>query len=223
MKNKLKILLICLSIVACDFNSSTKNKESNRWWTEEDRKLLTSELNRTSHELQVEIEHLTDDQWNFRENANLWSIAEIVEHLEIQNLLHYREISVTSKSPQYLQFRSITEGQDFFFSKYSTDTIRSKAQWFLEPLGRYCSTKDGQAAFYKARNELTLLVEQTEIDFRKQFTFRTTVEGKKVQDIKIGQVRDLHQLLLTGIAHTDRHLNQIRKIKLRHDYPKLPY
>ncbi|MGI9550820.1 MAG: DinB family protein [Aurantibacter sp.] len=220
MKNYLKIISVCLLVVACNFNSSTNNNPSNGWWTEEDRKLIISELNRTTYELQSEIDNLSDNQWNFRENINRWSIAEIVEHLEMQNQLHYREISVMLNAPQHLQFRTITEGQDFFFSKYSTDTLRGKAQWFLEPLGRYCSINDGQAAFYKARNELTRLVQQTEIDLRKQFTFRTPMAGKKIEDIKIGQVRDLHQLLLTGIAHTDRHLGQIRKIKLNRDYPR---
>jgi hypothetical protein len=78
----------------------------------------------------------------------------------------------------------------------------------------------GEFAFYKARGELLKLVEDTDIDFRKQFTFRTPVEGKDITALKIGQVRDLHQLLLTGIAHTDRHLNQIRQIKQHSDYPE---
>ena len=79
---------------------------------------------------------------------------------------------------------------------------------------------DGEAAFYKARGELTQLIEETDVDLRKQFTFRVPVEGKDIENIKIGQVRDLHQLLLTGIAHTDRHLLQIRRIKDHLQYPK---
>lgn len=220
MKNITILIMACSAIIACDFNNTTENEEPNRWWTENDRQLVISELNRTTVELQEAIENVTHDQWNFREDTTRWSIAEIVEHLEIQNLLHYREISVISKSPQYLQFRSITKGKDTFFSNYSTDTIHGKAQWFLEPLGRYCSLKDGQVAFFRARKELTKLVEETDIDFRKQFTFRVPVEEQEIKNINIGQVRDLHQLLLTGIAHTDRHLSQIRKIKLHHNYPK---
>ena len=220
MKNITIIIPFCISIISCDSTSSMENSELDRWWTEDDQQLIISELNRSTHELGGEIENITDDQWNYREDTTRWSIAEIVEHLQMQNQLHYREISVMSKAPQYLQFRSITEGKDVYFSNYSTDTTRGKAQWFLEPLGRFCSLKDGEAAFYKVRRELTQLIEQTDVDFRKQFTFRVSVERKEITDIKIGEVRDLHQLLLTGIAHTDRHLNQIRKIKLHQDYPK---
>lgn len=219
MKKTINFLLLCISIIACNLTNSKTDSEG-MWWTEDDQQLIISELNRTTNELKIEIENVTDDQWNFREDPTRWSIAEIVEHLEMQNQLHFREISVTSKAPQYLQFRSITEGNDAFFSKYSTDTTRSKAKWFLEPSAKFCVRGDGEAAFYKARGELTQLIEETDVDLRKQFTFRVPVEGKDIENIKIGQVRDLHQLLLTGIAHTDRHLLQIRRIKDHLQYPK---
>lgn len=219
MKNIIIFILFCISIIACDSTNSIKNSED-RWWTEDDHQLIISELNRTTNELRIELENVTNDQWNFREDPTRWSIAEIMEHLEMQNQLHFREISVISNAPYYLKFRSITEGKDTFFSNYSTDTTRSKAKWFLEPSGKFCSQRDGEAAFYKVRGELTQLIEQTDVDFRKQFTFRVSMEGKDIANIKIGQVRDLHQLLLTGIAHTDRHLHQIRKIKQHRDYPK---
>ena len=59
-----------------------------------------------------------------------------------------------------------------------------------------------------------------EIDLRKHFTFRRNLEHVRTQDIKPGDVRDLHQLLLTGIAHTDRHLAQIKRIKQHQNFPK---
>ena len=220
MKNIIFVILICLSTQSCNQNSSLKNNGSTQWWTDEDRTLIVSELNRTTEALNSEIEDLSIDQWHFKETPTRWSISEIVEHLEMQNQLHYREISVTSLAPQYLKFREITVGQDAHFTKYSTDTTKGKARWFLEPRGKYNSVKNGMEAFAKARSELTKFVEQTDIDLRKQFTFRIPVEGKDIQDIKIGQVRDLHQLLLTGIAHTDRHLTQIQNIKKHPEYPK---
>lgn len=220
MKNAIILTLLVVATVACDSGNSRKNMESAKWWTYDDKQLIISELNRTTNEIGTEIDKLTNEQWNFREESARWSIAEIMEHLEMQNQLHYREISVISKTPQHLQFRSLTKGRDDHFSNYAKDTIKSKAKWFLAPTGKFCTKEDGKAAFYKARKELTQLVEQTDIDFRKQFTFRASVEGKEVSELKIGQVRDLHQLLLTGIAHTDRHLRQIRKLKQHPDYPK---
>ena len=210
-----------LSLMALACAPETRRESADTdWWTEADRQFILSELDRTTVELESEITGLSDNQWNFHEALNRWTMGEIVEHLEMQNQLHYREISVTANGPQYLAFRTITKDQDIYFSNYSSDTTAGKAQWFLEPLGRFNSSKKGWEAFIRARSALAEFVAKTNIDLRKQFTYRTPVEGKKISDLKIGQVRDLHQLLLTGIAHTDRHLRQIRHIKTHPDYPK---
>lgn len=218
MKKVTTYLILTFFFFACN-SPSVPEVNTQPWWTPADRQHLLSELNRTTEELRKEIDTLSDEQWHFREAPDRWSIAEIVEHLEMQNQLHYREISVVANAPQHLKFRVITEGQDQHFSNYATDTTKGQARWFLQPLGRFCTKEAGQNAFYRAREELTRWVEETPIDLRKQFTFRTPVEGKPVSELKIEQVRDLHQLLLTGIAHTDRHLRQIRGIKQNSDFP----
>lgn len=212
----LLIFCIVLTTLGCDEQADDKSI----WWTDEDRQLILNELQRTTDELLTELSGLTEIQWNFRESNDRWNIGEIIEHLEMQNQLHYREISVTSKAPQYLKFRAVTKGQDEYFTKYATDATPGEAQWFLEPLGRFRTKAEGENAFLRARGHLQEFVAETKVDLRKQFTFRVEVEDKSVDELSIGQVRDLHQLLLTGIAHTDRHLRQIRAIKTHNNYPK---
>ncbi len=208
------LIAICwVMCISCQGSDQANLSAKDRWWTPQDQQLILTELDRTTSGLKAELEDLSEKQWHFREDRTRWSIAEIVEHLEIQNQLHYREISVISKSPQYLKFRDITAGHDSHFTKYANDTTKSEARWFLQPRGRYDSIEAGWSAFLQARNELRKFVANTDIDLRKQFTFRIAVQGKDIKDISIGEVRDLHQLLLTGIAHTDRHLTQIRNLK----------
>lgn len=89
-----------------------------------------AELIRTTNELKHGIDSVSPKEWNFRETPDRWFIAEIVEHLEMQNQLHYREISVVSNAPQYIKVRSTTEEMDSYFSGYGTDTTQGKAQWF---------------------------------------------------------------------------------------------
>ncbi|WP_411030682.1 DinB family protein [Spongiimicrobium sp. 3-5] len=212
---------ICLIIFyGCGHNPSKDETTALPWWTSKDRDLVISELNRTTKAIRLELKDLKEDQWTFRESPDRWSILEIIEHLEMQNQLHYREISVISNTPQLLHFRTITEGKDAHFTKYATDTIAGTARWFLQPKGKFCTGTDAEKAFFKARSELTKLVELTSTDFRKQFTFRSPVGDKDIANLKIGEVRDLHQLLLTGIAHTDRHLKQLRNLKAHPKYPK---
>ena len=67
-----------------------------------------------------------------------------------------------------------------------------------------------------------LYVENNDVDLRKHFTFRKYIEGIPLDRIKPGEVRDLHQLLLTGIAHTKRHVLQIKRIKEHANFPKTP-
>ncbi len=194
---------------------------SEKLWTEEDRQWILDELNRTTNELMIKIEDLSDAQWNFRESPERWSINEIVEHLEIQNELHYRQIMVVSNSPQMLQYVSVTKDMDEIFSNYATDTLKRQAKPFLEPIGRFCSKAESIHAFNRARYLIVEFVKNTDVDLRKHFSFSNQIEGKSLDEIKPKEVFDLHQLLLLGIAHTDRHLRQIRAIKKHPNYIEL--
>ncbi len=210
--------LLLIVLMSCQ-TSSKSDDQTIRWWSEEERQLVLSELDRTTSELRTEIEDLSEDQWNFREQPVRWNIGEIVEHLEMQNQLHFREISVIANSPQYLEYRKIVQDGDEYFTKYATDTIKGQANWFLQPKGKFATKEATESAFYLARGKLREYVEATQADLRKQFTFRSPMYEKNLSELTIRDVRDLHQLLLTGIAHTDRHLRQIRNIKLHEEYP----
>lgn len=213
----IRVVILSLVILAGSCQNATNQVE--KIWTEEDRSVILDGLNSTTEALLTEINDLTQEQWDFREDSTRWSIGEIVEHLELQNQLHFREINVTSKAPEQPKFRSVTDGQDSYFSSYGTDTTRGQAQWFLEPLGRFRTPEIGMEAFLRARSALTEFVEDCTIDLRLKFTFRKDVEGLDPSQIQVGEVRDLHQLLLTGIAHTERHLRQIQIIKNHPDFP----
>lgn len=214
---QITIFLLLTSLMGCQ--NSVRTQAETNWWTEEERTYIISELERTTTALRNEIQDLSLDQWNFREEPSRWNIGEIVEHLEMQNQLHFREIAVIANSPRHLEYRSITKGMDGYFTKYATDTIKGQANWFLQPKGKFSTKESTEDAFYTARGKLKEFVEQTEADLRKQFTFRAPMYKKDISELTIGEVRDLHQLLLTGIAHTDRHLLQIRNIKKHPSFP----
>ncbi len=227
MKHKIYFLIpIYLLFSGCQTEpeqpniSSEKTTPPERLWTEKDRQFILDELDRTTNELMKEIENLAMDQWSFREDQNRWDVAEIVEHLTVQNELHYREIYAVCNTPELVKYLPITTGEDGHFQKYATDPAKSQAKWFLHPIGRYCSKRQARNAFLRARDGLRDFVEATKIDLRKHFTFRNQAGDKPIEEIKIGDVRDLHQLLLTGIAHTDRHIAQIKKLKKHPAYPR---
>ncbi len=227
MKQKAYLLIpIYLLLSGCGAEPEQSNIASEeptlseKLWTEKDRQFILDELDRTTKELIKEIDDLAIDQWTFREDPNRWDIAEIVEHLTVQNELHYREITAISNVPEMPQYLPITTGQDGHFQKYATDPAKSQAKWFLHPINRFCSKRQSQDAFLRARDGLRDFVEATDADLRKHFAFRNDAGSKPIDEIKIGDVRDLHQLLLTGIAHTDRHIAQIKRLKKHPSYPR---
>ena len=207
-------------IFGCDNTVHTDETTIVKLWTEEDRQFVLSELDRTTEEVKREVEFLSEAQSKFRETNERWNITEITEHLEVQNELHFREIRAISKTPQLHQYIQIAEGMDSYYQGYSTDTLQGVAIWFLEPIGRFGSKEQALDAFLRARSYLTDFVRSTDIDLRRHFTFRRNLENMDLSEIQPGDVRDLHQLLLTGIAHTDRHLHQIRILKKHPDFPK---
>ena len=217
--------IMFLLIAACQSGPPDVEKKddqilaSEKLWTERERRYILAELDRTTEKLLKETEKMGMDQWTFREHKTRWNVKEIVEHLILQNELHYREISAVSNAPDLVQYLSITTGHDQHFTKYATDPVRNQAKWLLQPLGRFESKRQSIAAFQRARDGIRGFVETTDVDLRKKMTFRNKAGEKKITEIKIGDVRDLHQLLLTGIAHTDRHLIQIRNIKKHPAYP----
>lgn len=228
MTNKayLHSLFILMLLFGC--NSDTGEPEASvsqpltleKIWTDKERQFILKELERTTDELIKETEKLALDQWTFRETPTRWNIAEIMEHLTLQNELHYREIYAVSNAPALPQYLPVTTGHDDHFIGYATDPVKSHAKWFLQPLGRFDSKRQSIAAFQRARDGIQGFVEKTEVDLRQHFTFRNHAGDLPIDSVTIGNVMDLHQFLLRGIAHTDRHLIQIRNIKKHKLYPR---
>ena len=189
-------------------------------WTESERRFLLVELDRTTAEVLKETEDLGEEQWHFHEDNFRWSIAAIIEHLTVQNELDYRELTSLANAPAMPQYLMAAAGQDQLFRAYATDPEKAQAKWFLQPIGRFGHKRQAVDAFLRARDGLRDFVEATEVDLRLHFTFRNKAGEKPMPELKPGDVRDLHQLVLYGIAHTDRHLRQIRNIKKHSRYPK---
>ncbi len=229
IKISFKNLGAALVVVSALSHSCTEEKQPDatpdtgsitKLWQEENRDFLINGLKRTKTELINEIKDLGEAQWNFKENEWRWSISEIVEHLEVQDELYFREIFLTTKTPQSMKYIEVVKGKDEEFLKYSTDTIPGKTSWYLEPIGKFCSKDKSEEAFLRTRDNLIRFVKDTDLDLRRFFTFRKYVDDGGLSEVRLWDLRDLHQLLLTTIAHTDRHLIQMRKVKLHPDYPQ---
>ena len=66
---------------------ATNQYASMQLWSEQDKQFIVDELNTTTQQVLDEVKDLTQEQWNFKETSESWSIGYIVEHLEMQNQL----------------------------------------------------------------------------------------------------------------------------------------
>jgi DinB superfamily len=187
-----------------------QNLLSQKLWTETDRKYLVDNLTRTRNEIIKETQNLSEQQWNFKESPERWSINEVVEHLAIWELLLDREVSqalVAGLQPE-LAKNAKTDSSILAFlmeDKPHITTEYTKPFTFTVPTGLN-QGKNNLAWFLKMRNESIEYLDSTTQDLRCYF-------------LRAGR-GNVHQVYITIFGHTDRHLKQIKKIKANVNYPK---
>ena len=211
MKQTIIITIQILFILGCNQTSEKKEKI----WTNEDRKELQSGLESSLSAILKQIDGINDSLWNYKEEEGQWAVAEVVEHLILQDRAYYREIKVVSSMPYMPQYVHQVSGNDQKFLNYKSDPNKSIADWDVTPTGRFCSREAAQEEFRKVRSEIMKLITSSDTDFRQVFTFRKipqNVIDQNPEFYSIREVRDLHQLVLNAIAHTERHAIQIDKL-----------
>lgn len=202
------LIAFALLISAVSF-AQTKNPA----WTEQERQTLLEGLQTSQNNLLNEVKDLTKKQISFKPDSTSWSVAEIVEHLAVYDELLYWDLLNKQYSPEMPEWVEKVKGLDSIMIAYTDDPAKLKAPFIAQPLGRFESQTDLIAYFNRYRNELVKLIRETDTDFRLHFVFRS-------KDAGVWRVRDLHQYTLLWIAHTQRHTNQVKRVKAHPNYPK---
>jgi DinB superfamily len=188
-------------------------QERNQIWTSTDRQLLITRLKTSQSAILKELEKLSDKQMHFKADSSKWSIAEIIEHISVYEELLYWDLSNNQYTDERHDLIDKVKGVDSAMIAYATDPNKGEASFVVQPLGRFQKKEELSNYFNRYRNEVIKLIKETKADFRLHFVFRPPDWG-------IWRVRDLHQYTLLWIAHTERHLNQIKQVKANPNYPK---
>lgn len=210
-------LLTSMSMLSLPIQAQQVGAE--KIWTDKEKKAVLAGLERTKKEVFEAIKDLTVSQWNFKEDSSRWSIGEIVEHLTNQDESYFIEIRICLMQPELPQFIERARGNDDIFIAYADDPQKGDAG-FLSPIGKYCTREKAEFAFNRVRSRIYGIIDGTNEDLRKHFTFRRFTNDGQLSNAEKYNLRDLHQLLLTCISHTDRHLKQLRRVKQHPNYPK---
>jgi quercetin dioxygenase-like cupin family protein len=194
-----------------------------RLWTDAEREFLVQELEQTRGQLVREVAPLTPQQIHFREAPGRWSVLEIVEHLEVQDEMYWRELDILPRGPQLPGLAARVLGNDEKLLAYEHDPGKADAG-YLKPVGRFGTKELALQAFDTIRHRIIRFVRTTPKDLRSYYTFRNYEPDGKLAHADIYAVRDLHQLMLTCIAHTKRHIRQLQRVKAHPGFPRMdPY
>lgn len=175
-------------------------------WTEQDRKYLLENMTRTTELLRVETAGLSESQWHFKESPDRWSIAQVIEHLGIYEMIYLREASIiVNSNPEPLL--NETCRNDSFYLAWMDEKKPHIANGIGIPQGLMHGT-DNWNYFINLRNQNMDFVAKINKDLRSYFTFRYD-----------GNRWNIHQLYIILFAHCDRHLKQILKIKSNPGFP----
>jgi hypothetical protein len=183
---------------------------SQKLWTEDDRKYLVGNLQRTKEALIKETENLTEAQWNFKESADRWSIKQVVEHIDIWELLLMHEVSKALFAGPQLELVK-TAKLDSVYVRFILEerphvsTESTKPFTHTLPMGLN-DGKTNVAWFLKMRDESIAYL-------------KTAAEDLRTYYFKPGRP-SIHQVYINVFGHTERHIRQIRKIKANSNYPK---
>ncbi|UFH53210.1 DinB family protein [Spirosoma sp. KNUC1025] len=188
------------------FSLTTSAGYAQKLWTDADRTYTLDNLKRTRDELIRETENLTDAQWHFHESPDRWSIAEVVEHLALWEIIWAREIGIGSRNKPQPELVK-TSQPDSYYQAFIMEEKPHISPDFSRPTG-FIKGKDNLTFFKRLRDQNIAFAEKTEADMRACFELTAT-----------NSPRNLHQVYIYQWGHVDRHMRQIRKIKSHPNYP----
>ena len=208
----MKKFILLLGTISLTFFTGIAQTEK-QVWSSTDRNLLVEGLKSSQANLLKETKDLSEQQLHFKPDSTQWSIAEVLEHVGVyEELLNWDLVNnqYTEERPELVVK---VKGVDSAMSAYATDPQKGQAPHIAQPQGRFQNKKQLLNYFNGFRGEVIKLIQETTVDFRLHFVFRPADWG-------IWHIRDLHQYTLLWIAHTERHLNQIKRIKTHPQFPK---
>ena len=203
MKKLITSALILLVLILTGFTTTDTPL------TKEERSKAQSLLMDSQKELLNELKGLTDEQINFKPNAETWSIAECVEHIAISENSIFGIVSMSLKgdaNPKKRAELKMSDDQIYGFIQNRDQKIKTRPEF--EPKQNY-GTYQGSLDEYKSKRKANLkYVKTTEDDLRNHFF-----------EFPFGLV-DSYQVIVFMAGHNRRHTAQIKELKALIDFPK---
>ena len=197
--------LILLSLIS--FLVSSKTFSQDTLWTESNKQALINNYIRTQNEINAETKNLKIGQWNFKETKDSWSIAEVLEHLNMWQLItqdHIRFMLYNGPQPDLTK----SAMSDSVATTFIYEEKKHVSPDLTIPTGQV-SDSSNLKLFNSYCDRIIKNIKASDINF--QIYFRRFTDG---------YMTNMNQAYIIQYGHVDRHLRQIRRIKSNVNFPK---
>jgi uncharacterized damage-inducible protein DinB len=180
-----------------------------RTLTREEREKAVRHLNQTRAAFLASIKGLTPEQWSFKPAPDVWSVAEVAEHITVSDGLILGLVQKILASPVDPKQVDEAAGKDDQILKVIPDrSEKFKAPEMLAPKARWTQA-ELPAQFEGSRAKTMEFIETTPADLRSH-----TLAHPVMKTI------DAYQWILLLSAHSQRHTAQIEEVKANANFPK---
>jgi len=174
-----------------------------------EREFVLEQLRASEARLVSLIQGLTPAEWSFREAAERWSIAEIVEHLAVFEGFITSAITHALNSSQELEKKALSSAKEpLVLGLAASRGTKLKAREATRPVGRWADGADLMEEFREARARTIAFAAETDRDLRGHF----------FPHIAFGDLDCYQWLVLLG-QHTLRHCLQVEEILRDESFP----
>jgi uncharacterized damage-inducible protein DinB len=169
-----------------------------------------SHLHSTRKMLLDTVAPLSDAQWKFKPAPEVWSVAEVAEHLAASEELIFGRVRKMLEAPPEPDKKAEVKGKDEVVLKVIADRSRkAQAPEAIRPSGRYKTRAAVVEAFRNLRDRTIEFVQTTDGDLRSHFGPHPATG-----------LLDTYQWILLISSHTDRHVQQMKEVIANPSFPK---
>ncbi|TBW29175.1 DinB family protein [Gramella sp. KN1008] len=166
-------------------------------------------LEETGEGLEESVESLSEAQMQFKANPDSWSVAEIVEHINIVEGALKSMLEAKFAEDPTPELRAEVKMTDEDIIAFITDRSQKvKTQSQFEPSAKYKNADEALEAFKDQREDIVDFLKDSDVDMRNY-----------INEFPFGKI-DACQTVLFMAGHTARHTEQIKEIKASAGFPE---
>ena len=176
--------------------------------TDAERDRAISELTASRQQFLDSVAGLSPAQWNFKPDANTWSVAECAEHIAVSEDVIFGSVTKIVQGPAAPDKKSAVT-DDFILTAVVDRSHKFQAPEVLRPTHRFNTPQEMIDHFKESREHTIAYIRTTQDDLRGHFF-----------DHPVLKTMDGYQWILLLSAHSQRHTAQLNEVKANANFPK---